>query len=26
MYWTEVRQTDVMGPRELIAAPAEQRT
>jgi len=26
MYWTEVRQTDVMGPSELIAAPAEQRT
>ena len=26
MYWTEVRQTDVMGSRVLIAAPADQRT
>ncbi|MFM6992649.1 MAG: nitrate/nitrite transporter [Rhodoferax sp.] len=26
MYWTEVRQTDVMGSSVLIAAPADQRT
>ncbi len=26
MYWTEVRQTDVMGSSAVIAAPADQRT